>query len=367
MTRLLLSLMSPIMSPLVLATEAPSVRSEAWRQVEIADVCYVSVEDIMKFYQLEKSGEQAGVRSYGDSRLSLVFDESRPFIAINGVGVKLMHPLLKDGRGEALISKDDCVYLLDPILRPSYISPRWTLRRVVIDPSHGGEFEGVRPSERKEKSALTLQMAQALAQALRAQGIEAILTRDDDYYVNPQERINLANAQEDSLYIRLRVDDCAESESGLCTYIADPDPQRQTDGLNAALGMAIQASVVRETGLRDAGLRRLKNDMTAGVRCPAVTLALGNMAHASNRTSLHDSGIQSRLAGAVQGAINVFAVAVAQPEPLPEAEPEPQEEFLPEPQPAMAQETEPSPAPEPASDELQAIPLEEEIQAVEVD
>lgn len=309
-----LSSLSPAAQPL-------PTRQQAWRQVSIAGDDYVSLADVMGFYKLERGGEKDSIISYGNGQLSLVFDEARPFIAIDGVAVKLLRPLLRDGRGERLIAKTDCVHLIDPILRPSYIATHWTLRRVIIDPDYGGAFDGVRISERKEKSQLLLSVARQLAALLQAQGFEVTLSRQDDYLVDPQERVDLANGQSDSLFIQLRVDDCAETEAGISCYIADPDPQRDVDGLNAALGMAMQSYLSKGTGMRDGGLRRLKHDMLAGVRIPALSIVLGNMENAESRTSLHDPAIQAALCKAMQGAINAFAVAVAHPEPEPEPEP----------------------------------------------
>lgn len=334
---------------------------QAWRQVNIAGDDYVSLAELMSFYKLERHAEKDSIISYDSPQLSLVFDESRPFIAIDGVAIKLLRPLLRDGSGERLIAKTDCIHLLDPILRPSYITPHWTLRRVIIDPAHGGAFTGVRTSEEQEKSQLMLSVAKQLASLLQAQGFEVSITREDDYYVDPQERVDSANAQTDCLFIRLRVDDCAESEAGISCYIAEPDPQREVDGLNAALGMAMQSYLTKGTGLRDSGLRRVKHDLLAGLRVPAVMLVLGNIAHQQNRSDLHDAAIQSALAKAMQAAINAFAVAVAAPEPVPEPEPE----TVPE-QEAAAEPTAESQAP---LDEVQAVLPEDldEVQAVEVE
>ncbi len=332
-----------ISSPL--SAQELDVRTQPWRQVEITEIAYVSLAEVMGFYDFKLQAQTGDVLSYANSSTSVVLDERMPFILLDGVAVKLLHPLLKDGRGEQLISKDDCVSLLDPILRPDYIEPSWTLRRVVIDPCHGGVFQGVRASERAEKSALVFKIAQLLKERLEAQGFEVTLTRKDDYYVNPQERVDLANKMPDSLLIQLRLNDYNELLGGVQSYLAEPSSERATDGLNAALGMAVQSYLTVGAGFKDDGLRRVKHDMLSGVHVPAVSIVLGNMAQPKERLDLHDEAKQQAIAAALQGAINAFAVAVAPQDPA-----APQDEVPVAPTPETA----------PAEDE-------EEIQAVEVE
>ncbi len=321
------------------------VKTQPWRQVSFLGVDYVSLAEVMDFYQLKSPSAIGTALAYANKNTSLVLDSAMPFVLINGVAVKLLHPLRVDGRGEQLISKPDCVHLLDPVLRPQYVAPRFTLRRIVIDPSHGGSFQGVRVSEREEKASLVLQVARSLQSLLEAQGFEVLMTRQDDYFVSQQDRVDLANSTADALFIQLRLNDYNESLCGIQSYIAEPDVTRDIDALNSALGMTMQSYLTVGAGFKDDGLRRVKNDMLAGVRVPAVAVALGNMGNTQQRLDLHDETKQQAIVAAIQGAINAFAVAVAPAKPQVQDEP-------------VA----------PALEEVQAEEVQaEEIQAVEVE
>ncbi|MFI3243667.1 MAG: N-acetylmuramoyl-L-alanine amidase [Akkermansia sp.] len=334
----------PLMAMLSTLSPAPlsalEPRTQPWRQVSIAGVDYVSLAEVMAFYDLKLQAQANSALRYANPCTSVVLDEHMPFILMDGVAVKLLHPLRKDGLGEQLIAKQDCIHMLDPILRPHAIRPQWTLRRVVIDPCHGGVFQGVRASERAEKSALVLQLAQMLKARLESQGFEVLLCRRDDYYVNPQERVDLANNTADSMLIQLRLNDYNEQLGGIQSYIAEPSDGRATDGLNAALGMAVQSYLTVGTGFKDDGLRRVKHDMLSGIHVPAVCVALGNMGSPQQRLDLHDKAKQEATVSALQAAINAFAVAVAVPQ---EATPEP------------VPEAEATPTPTPEVEEIQAV------------
>ncbi len=353
----MMKLSLPLLALLAVFSPAPlpaqDTQTQPWRQVDISGVTYVSLGEVMAFYGFTQQAQSASAISFSNNSTNVVLDQAMPFILLDGVAVKLLHPLCKDGRGEQLIAKDDCIKLLDPILRPNYINPHWALRRIVIDPCHGGVFQGVRASERSEKSALVLSIAKQLQARLEAQGFEVILTRKADYYITPHERVDLANNAPDSLFIQLRLNDYNPVLGGIQSYIAEPAAERATDGLNAALGMAIQSYLTVGAGFKDDGLRRAQHDMLSGIRVPAVSIALGNMGNPQQRLTLQKEAQQQAIATALHAAINAFAVAVAPP-PAPEPEPTPEPEIAPEP-PAEAP---PAEAPTPEESEIQAVEVE---------
>jgi N-acetylmuramoyl-L-alanine amidase len=97
-----------------------------------------------------------------------------------------------------------------------------TVTRVVIDPGHGGKDNGaVGPSGIKEKD-VTLDVAHRVAPVLAAQGIQVVLTRDDDRFVALEERTARANAFGADLFVSIH---CNASEShgrrGVETYVLD--------------------------------------------------------------------------------------------------------------------------------------------------
>jgi N-acetylmuramoyl-L-alanine amidase len=96
------------------------------------------------------------------------------------------------------------------------------LSRVVIDPGHGGRDNGaVGPTGVVEKD-VTLDIAHRAASILVSQGLEVLLTRDDDRFVPLEERAARANAFSADLFVSIH---CNASEGrgrhGVETYVLD--------------------------------------------------------------------------------------------------------------------------------------------------
>ena len=94
--------------------------------------------------------------------------------------------------------------------------------RVVLDPGHGGRDVGaVGPAGTREKD-VTLDIAHRVAPILATQGIQVVLTRDDDRFVSLEERTARANAFAADLFVSVH---CNASEGkvrrGVETYVLD--------------------------------------------------------------------------------------------------------------------------------------------------
>jgi N-acetylmuramoyl-L-alanine amidase len=97
-----------------------------------------------------------------------------------------------------------------------------TVTRVVLDPGHGGRDNGaIGPAGVKEKD-VTLDIAHRVAPVLAAQGVQVVLTRDDDRYVSLEERTARANAFGADLFLSVH---CNASEGrvrrGIEAYVLD--------------------------------------------------------------------------------------------------------------------------------------------------
>ena len=96
------------------------------------------------------------------------------------------------------------------------------IARVVLDPGHGGKDTGaVGPAGVKEKD-VTLDIAHRVAPVLAGQGVQVVLTRDDDRFVSLEERTARANGFGADLFISIH---CNASEAkgrrGIETYVLD--------------------------------------------------------------------------------------------------------------------------------------------------
>ncbi|ADM10012.1 N-acetylmuramoyl-L-alanine amidase [Parvularcula bermudensis HTCC2503] len=77
---------------------------------------------------------------------------------------------------------------------------------IVIDPGHGGRDPGaIGPSGLLEKT-VTFDTAKRLQTVLSARGYHAVLTRDEDSYVELDDRITLARARQANMFISIHAD-----------------------------------------------------------------------------------------------------------------------------------------------------------------
>lgn len=97
------------------------------------------------------------------------------------------------------------------------------IKRIVIDPGHGGKDPGTcSPSGLKEKD-IVLDVALRVAKILKEKlGCEVILTRDRDVFIPLEERTALANAKEADLFLSIHVNAAPNHEArGIETYVLD--------------------------------------------------------------------------------------------------------------------------------------------------
>lgn len=79
------------------------------------------------------------------------------------------------------------------------------VRKIVLDPGHGGKDPGASAFGLKEKN-IVLEIAKRLAPILEEQtGAEVILTRETDIYIPLEERTAIANTNEADLFISLHI------------------------------------------------------------------------------------------------------------------------------------------------------------------
>lgn len=81
----------------------------------------------------------------------------------------------------------------------------FSVRRVAIDPGHGGEHSGTTSSRGVEEKFITLDVARRLAELLRANGFEPVLTRQGDDTLSLEERGELANERGADVFVSIHV------------------------------------------------------------------------------------------------------------------------------------------------------------------
>lgn len=228
-------------------------------------------------------------------------------------------------------------------------SPKYT---VVLDPGHGGQDHGaihrVGKKQFSEKD-ITLALANETAKFLRAQKVQAVLTRKTDKELPLPERTALANRLKAHVFVSIHMNSSAPLDKGRAegfeTYIlntaTDQTSKRladlensvlpgshfgQTEGggdvalilkdlqLDANLGesrklaCAVQTRLVEMTGQKqkDRGVRQALFYVLLGADMPSALIEAGFLNHTKDRELVTTPNGQARVGRAIASAILEF-------------------------------------------------------------
>ncbi len=314
--RHLTPLLLPLLTLLAAENHAHGEATE-WQSVTLNDIGYLPLENLRSFYKLipiaPSRNDRSGSHTIGNADVNIRLTPGERDMQLGGYHCQLAHPVRQNEKGELLISRMDIVKLIDPLLRPTYISHRRPIRTIVIDPGHGGHDAGATTSGVREADC-TLLVAQRLRDILRQRGYNVILTREQNQYLSDQQRIDRANAAPDALFLSLHLNSGRSDIRGIETYAMYPAgkgepalPGNIHDSANAALAFALQASLISHTGARDGGFRRARYSLLSSINCPAALVELGYITHSEEGTRLGTDSYQTQLAQALADGIDTFA------------------------------------------------------------
>lgn len=182
--------------------------------------------------------------------------------------------------GNSGISRDDGVFL------------------VVLDPGHGGKDPGAMVGEAAEKDinlAIALLVRERL---LEQEGVEVVMTREQDEYPSLSDRVNLANQENADLYVSIHANALENEEDyeGIYTFY---HPDKPSD---KAVAEMIQEAVTSVSGGLDRGAQSEDYFVLRETDMPAVLIETGFMTCPEELSKLQDPDYQKLLAqGIVQG------------------------------------------------------------------
>jgi N-acetylmuramoyl-L-alanine amidase len=123
------------------------------------------------------------------------------------------------------------------------------VRRVVLDPGHGGADPGAVTSAGDLEKDITLDVARRLRALLLEAGFEVVMTREGDETLSLRERAARANAARSDLFVSIHVNALPSREScGLETYYLGPtdDPRIETLASHENLGSGYSLADFRQ-------------------------------------------------------------------------------------------------------------------------
>jgi N-acetylmuramoyl-L-alanine amidase len=164
---------------------------------------------------------------------------------------------------------------------------------VVIDPGHGGRDPGAIGIGGLQEKNVILPISQMVAQYLRQQGIEVMMTRDSDFFVTLEGRTAMANRANANLFVSIHANAISMSRpdvNGLETYYFQ-NGQR--------LAQTIHNSILRRINIRDRGVRTARFYVLRNARMPSVLVETGFVTGREDAPNLANPNFRQQMAEAI--------------------------------------------------------------------
>ena len=234
---------------------------------------------------------------------------------------------------------------------------RTSVRRIVIDPGHGGRDKGaVGPSGLEEKG-VTLDLAKTLRDMLTADdAYEVRLTREDDSGVSLKHRTGIANNFKADLFLSIHINAIksqnaigsetyylsldASDNLDLSHYQDDEEEEALPEGMGDDLTLMlwdmahskyqedsfrvaryVQQELNSKAGIRSRGVKQAPLKVLKGALMPAVLVEAAFISNSKEEARLKDPAFRERIAEAIFRAIQLYDEDVQRRAQRPDFEP----------------------------------------------
>ncbi|HUM10595.1 MAG TPA: N-acetylmuramoyl-L-alanine amidase [Myxococcaceae bacterium] len=236
--------------------------------------------------------------------------------------------------------------------------------RVVLDPGHGGAQEGAIGPDGQLEKALSLDVARRLKAALEREGVEVLLTREQDVQLALADRVTFANQARPAVFVSLHLNSMptrrlraklegvqtfflsasasgedarrvAELENADSAGAGAPEPtdtlafilsdlrRSEAHADSARLAYAIHSRLVAASGGNDHGVQQAPFYVLTGVEAPAVLVEFGFISHPEESRKLSRPEYRDRIAQAIADGLRAFLAQVTARDRRPVASTEP--------------------------------------------
>jgi N-acetylmuramoyl-L-alanine amidase len=168
---------------------------------------------------------------------------------------------------------------------------------IVVDPGHGGKDSGAPGIGGLLEKDVVLPISQRIAAVLQQNGINAVLTRDSDYFVELQGRVDIAERSHANLFVSIHANsiDNRSDVNGLETYYYDS---------GYGLAQAVHSTILQNVGtIKDRGIRKARFYVLRKNSMPAILVETGYMTGRQDNPRLGNRDYQNRMADAIARGI----------------------------------------------------------------
>jgi len=179
--------------------------------------------------------------------------------------------------------------------QPETPKPPGRIGRVVLDPGHGGKDPGAISRLGYYEKDLVLGVAKMVAAELTARGVEVILTRTDDRFIELEDRPAVAARTRADLFVSIHADAAKNrSATGFTAYVS-----RSPGGKSLAAANAILRRMSDNCSSPNRGVKNASYRVLVCSRTPAVLVELGFLSNRAEAVRLGTAAYQRTMAHAV--------------------------------------------------------------------
>jgi N-acetylmuramoyl-L-alanine amidase len=307
--------------------------ASVWDVRKIDGDDYVSVDNIKQFYHFAKLTRSGSAVVLENAKILMTLNVGSTECTMNKVKF-VFSKAVEEINGKAYVSRTDLAKLMDPVLRPNFISKAGNFKTVLLDAGHGGRDPGATNPYGTE-AAYNLKLANLVKTQLVKRGYQVIMIRDSDRFLSLQERVNAANAiKQDAIFISIHFNSGGMGARGIETFTLSPlgvahygrglveadhfqRAGNEHDSANVALATATHGMVLRALGTNtfDRGIKRARYTVLSGVLHPAILFEGGFMSHPHEASLIQDERYQAALANGIAFAVDKYRIAVT-PRPV---------------------------------------------------
>jgi N-acetylmuramoyl-L-alanine amidase len=221
------------------------------------------------------------------------------------------------------------------------------VKRIVIDPGHGGKDCGAMSCNHLAEKDITLAIARALKENLEKQiGCKVILTRTRDQFVTLEERTRIANEAKADLFISIHANAHVDTtQSGIETYylnfakdqesarVAALENRPSNKGMSdlkvlltkllaatkvnesAALARQVQRNIIAKLKakgdkVRDLGVKQAPFRVLLGAEMPSILIETAFITNRTDESRLKNGQFQQNLAKGITAGIESYIAEV---------------------------------------------------------
>jgi N-acetylmuramoyl-L-alanine amidase len=172
---------------------------------------------------------------------------------------------------------------------------------IVVDAGHGGHDTGARGKSSMEKSH-TLDIAKRLRNSLQARGANVLMSRDGDYFISLQGRVDFANQRNADLFVSVHINASVSGASnGTETFYYT--------SISQSLAREVHKELVKATGRPNRNIHQARFYVIRHTKMPSILTESAFISNSKEEALLRDPNYRERIArGIAQGVSNYLAV-----------------------------------------------------------